>query len=152
MRLSEALKKWNRTLLEMDLGMLAWGILCELAGIWFMEKKLLFSLALWLGVGMAMLAALHMYRSLDRALDQGEAASKLIFRDYLIRYVWIVAVLLIIIMTKALNPLVVFAGLMGLKISALIQPFTHKCCNRFFQEEDPTPCPETEGDPASQES
>ncbi len=137
----EKLKKRNRTLLEMHMGMAAFGLLCQAVGIWFVDRKGIYSLSLWLGILLAGLAAVHMYRSLDRSLGQGDRAVKLIFRDYLIRYVLFAAILLMIIVTGKLNPLAVFLGYMGLKVSALIQPFTHKLCNRIFQETDPVPEP-----------
>jgi hypothetical protein len=46
--------------------------------------------------------------------------------------------------TGVLNPLVVFMSYMTLKVTALIQPITHKCYNRLFSEEDPVPKPESQ--------
>ncbi len=143
----EKLKKRNRTLLEMHIGMAAFGLLCQAVGIWFVGNKVIYSLSLWLGILLAGLAAVHMYRSLDRSLDQGDRAVKLIFRDYLIRYVLFAAILFMIIVTGKLNPLAVFLGYMGLKVSALIQPFTHRLCNRIFHETDPVPEPIPEDGP-----
>ena len=66
--------------------------------------------------------------------------------------------MLMIIMTETLNPLVVFLGYMSLKVTALIQPFTHKLCNKIFHETDPEPQPmpeeevkEAEGDKVEEE-
>ncbi len=145
-RWKEALRKRNRTLLEMHLGMLCFGFLCQvtgvicaLAGVKVFSDQWDYSLSLWVGIVLAMLSAIHMYRTLDSSLDQGDAAAKMIFKGYVIRYVLIVLIMLIIIMTKSMNPLVVFLGYMSLKVSALIQPFTHKFTNWFFHETDPEP-------------
>ena len=81
---------------------------------------------------------------------QVEAAVKLIIKGYGIRYVLIVLIMLIIIMTKIMNPLVVFLGYMSLKVTALMQPITHKLTNYYFQETDPDPEPmpiKEEGNP-----
>lgn len=134
MKLMEALRKRNRTLVEMYIGMLVFGIVCQMTGVLFVTHRLVYALSLWLGVCLAMLAAWHMYRSLDHALDLGEAAVKLVFRDYLIRYALLTVILLVIIVTDYLNPLVVVLGYMALKITVYLQPFVHKLCDRIFPE------------------
>lgn len=140
----EALKKKNRTLLEMFLGMLAWGILLQLGFSFFAGDRLLpWSLSCWLGIALAVLAALHMFRTLDRSLDLGEAAAqKAAYVGYLTRYLVLVAVVLLVIVTKYLNPLILFAAYMSLKVTVYLQPFTHKVCNKIFHETDPEPEPE----------
>ena len=157
MNWKEVLRKKNRTLLEMHIGMLFFGLLCQgagglcaLGGVKALQDQRDYSFSLWFGVVLAMLSAIHMYRTLDRSLDQGEAAVKLIIKGYGIRYVLIVLIMLIIIMTKIMNPLVVFLGYMSMKVTALMQPITHKLTNYYFQETDPKPEPmpiEEEGDP-----
>lgn len=123
--------KINKTLFEMYLGILFWGILCQAVGAFLVENQLIYAESLWFGILLAGVSATHMYRSLDRALDYGDKASKLIFRDYLIRYILLVVIMALIMVTKVLNPLVVFLAYMGLKVSALIQPFTDKLCNKL---------------------
>lgn len=162
MNLKEVLRKKNRTLLEMHIGMLFLGLLCQivgvflaLAGVKVLQDQWEYALSLWVGIVLAMLSAVHMYRTLDRSLDLGEAAAKMIFRGYVIRYVLIVLIMLIIIMTKIMNPLVVFLGYMSLKVTALMQPITHKLTNYYFHEADPEPEPmpiEEEGDPEESKS
>lgn len=148
MKLLEVLRGKNRTLLEMHIGMVFFGLVCQLIGMICYFTGILKlnipwndALSLWFGVGAAMLSACHMYRTLDRSLDFGEAAVKMIFKGYIIRYVLIVAIMLIIIVTDFMNPLEVFLGYMSLKVTALIQPFTHKLCNKMFHETDPEPEP-----------
>lgn len=81
-----------------------------------------------------------MYRQLDRALDYGErTANKMIFGGYLIRYVFFVIIMIIIMITKVMNPLIVFLAYMGMKVTAFLQPITHKLCNMMFRETDPIP-------------
>lgn len=157
MNLKEVLRRKNRTLLEMHIGMLFFGLLCQIMGVLcalggakVLQDQRDYSLSLWVGIVLAMLSAIHMYRTLDRSLDQGEAAVKMIFKGYVIRYVLIVLIMLIIIVTKMMNPLVVFLGYMSLKVMALMQPITHKLTNYYFQETDPEPEPmpiEEEGAP-----
>ncbi len=156
MNFKEILRKKNRTLLEMHIGMVFFAVVCQVAGVLcamagkVLEDQWNYALSLWFGIVLAMLSAVHMYRTLDRSLDLGEAAAKMIFKGYVIRYVLIILIMLIIIMTKIMNPLVVFLGYMSLKVTALMQPITHKLTNKFFRETDPEPEPmpiEEEGAP-----
>ena len=57
---------------------------------------------------------------------------------------FLAAVLVFVTLTDAMNPLVFFLGYMGLKVTAYLQPITHKLCNRLFREEDPIPLSEEE--------
>ena len=137
----EKLRKINRALLELCLGIIFLGLLCQLIGMWFAESKLYYSLALWLGVLLAFITAVHMYRTLDKALDYGADAVKMVTKANLIRYGCIVVVFGIVLLTGVLNPLISFMGIMTLKVAAYMQPFTHKLCNKFFHEVDPIPQP-----------
>lgn len=133
----KTLRQVNRTLLEMDIGILFTGSICQLVGAFLVEDQLRYAASLWFGIVFALVNTYHMYRSLDKALDYDEKnASKLLFRGYLIRYMSVAVVLLIIMLTEVMNPLVVFMGYMSLKVTALLQPITHKLCNKLFHETD----------------
>ena len=105
-----------------------------------------------LGILLALLGTWHMYRTLDRALDLGDGASRAVVTGGLLRYGILCIVLGVIMLTDVLNPLVVFLGYMMMKVAAYLQPFTHKLCNMLFHETDPVPEPmpeeETEAEPA----
>lgn len=140
MRMAERLRKINRTLLEMQIGLLFWGLVCRIAGVFLAENQGYYAKSLWFGILFAMISTVHMYRQLDRALDYGEKnARKMIFAGYLIRYVLFVVILFIIMTTKVMNPLIVFLAYMGMKVTAFLQPITHKLCNKIFHETDPIP-------------
>lgn len=139
------LKKSNRTLLELWSGMIVFTAVCEIVLLIVGKKPGIYSASLWIGTGMALLSSLHMYRSLDRALDFPEgAAKKKITLSYVIRYAVVVAVFAVICITGFFNPLLAFLGYMSLKVGALIQPQTHKIYNRIFNETDPVPMTEEE--------
>lgn len=132
---AETLRKIDRTLLEMWTGTLACGVICQLVGAFLVKDQLLYALSLWFGIVLSMVSALHMYRTLDRALDFDEkTASKLIVRGYMTRYLALIVILGILMVTKLLNPLIVFMAYMSLKVTAFIQPFTHKFYNKIFHE------------------
>ena len=137
----EKVKQINRALLELWIGILFVGLLCQLIGMWFADSKVLYSIALWMGIVLALVTVVHMYRTLDRALDLGAGAQKAVMTANLIRYGCIVIVFMIVLLTDVLNPLITFMGLMSVKVAAYLQPFTHKICNKVFHEVDPIPEP-----------
>ena len=140
MKILEIVKDKNRTLLEMYLGMLWIGVICQVAGAFLVKNQLRYAASLWFGILLAAVSAYHLYRTLDRGLDFDEkTAAKIIFRGYMIRYTAFAVILVIIMMTDLFNPLVVFMAYMSLKVTALIQPITHKLCNKLFHETDPIP-------------
>lgn len=139
MKIIAALKAGNRTLLEMHLGILIYGCACQAVGAFIVHDQAYYARSLWFGILLAGVSAVHMHRSLERALESEKTAAKLVLRDYMIRYAFIVVILLIIIKTGIMNPLIVFLAYMSLKVTALIQPVTHKLCNRLFHETDPEP-------------
>lgn len=143
--LLEKLRKKNRTVLEMELGIIALGILFQLGSVFFPGSRLERAVSLLLGSVLAGVAVLHMYRTLDRALDLDAGdAQKAIYKGYVLRYVFFALVLVLSALTGWLNPLLIFLGYMTLKFTAYLQPVTHKLCNRIFHETDPDPLPEEE--------
>lgn len=133
------LKKADRTLLEMHTGMLLYGIVCQVAGAFFAEDQLRYASSLWFGILFAVTGSIHMARTLDRALTDSASASKIITRGYVFRYLMVVVILAIISVTDVMNTLIVFLGYMSMKITAYLQPFTHKFYNMLFHETDPVP-------------
>lgn len=136
-KMMEALRQMNRTLLEMHIGMLAFGVICQIVGALLVAGQADYALSLWFGVAFAFASSIHMCRTLDRALLSGQSAAGIATRGYFFRYALVAAVLAIISVTKVMNPLVFFLGYMSLKVTAYIQPLTHKLCNRLFHETDP---------------
>ena len=124
-------KKINRTLAGLLLGIFLWGVIWQAAGVWFVPDKAACSLGLWLGVLTAGICAVHMYRSLDLALDLSEKdAQKYMMSRSMMRYGLIILVLLVLMITEAGNPLCCFLGVMGLKAAAYLQPLLHKALER----------------------
>ncbi|MBO4749970.1 MAG: ATP synthase subunit I [Lachnospiraceae bacterium] len=143
--LLESLRKKNRTVLEMELGILAFGIIFQLGSLPFPGARLPRAVSLLIGCILAGLAVLHMYRTLDRALDLDAGdAQKAIYKGYVLRYVFFAIVIVLSALTKWLSPLLIFLGYMTLKFTAYLQPLTHKLCNKIFHETDPDPLPEEE--------
>lgn len=139
-RILEALKKKNRTILEMDLGILGLGLVLQLISLLFSGGRTARAFSLLAGTALALAAVGHMYRTLDRALELDEgSAQKLAYRGYLIRYLTLFAVAVFMAVTRVLNPLLFFLSYMSLKGTVYLQPFTHRMCNKLFHETDPVP-------------
>lgn len=127
----------DRTLHELCAGIVLWGLICEIIGVWFVADKTGYSLGLATGTLLGVLAGIHMWWAIDRALDFSEsAASKMIVKHSMIRYLVIVAALALVMVSGFANPLSAFLGLMGLKVSAYLQPFTHRVCSYFYKKKD----------------
>ncbi len=129
--------KVNRTLLEMWIGILALGLCAQIIGVPLVSDQLRYASSLWLGILMALVSAWHMYRSIDRALDYGESgAPKVMWSAYMLRYLVILVVLAGVSVTNLCNPLIVFLGYMSLKVTAYLQPITHKVFEKLFYQKE----------------
>lgn len=130
----EYLKKVNRTVWELWIGILLFGLVCQAAGMFLVSERMLYSRALWTGILAALFMVLHMYRGLDAALVSGADAGKLFVFSNLLRYGCIVGLFALVLLTGTLNPLFVFLGVMGLKAAAYLYPVTHRICDRILKE------------------
>ena len=140
--LTERLKQSNRIILEMDTGLILWGILTNIGGLFFDHNLYKYTAGIWFGVLFAFVTVIHMYRSLDRALDYDEKNARAITsRGYMIRYTAFIIIMVIIVLSVVLYWYSVFLAYMGVKVAAYIQPFTHKFYNQIFHESDPVAQP-----------
>ena len=104
-------KKIDETVREMWLGTFLWGCLCELVSVWWVKDRL------YSGLGW------HMWKVLDTALELGDGAQKYVTSKNLLRYAVVLVVFAVLMLTHFADPLAAFAGLMGMKASAYLQPF-----------------------------
>lgn len=125
------LRTLNSALPALWLSILLYGIVCQIAGFFLVGDKLSYSLGLWIGIILALLMAYHMAYVLSNALDMGERGAQIsVTKHNMIRYGVVVVVLGILMLTDVANPLAAFAGLMGLKVGAYLQPLTNKFFSR----------------------
>lgn len=119
-------RKIDPTLFELCLGILAYGIVFEIVLLCF-SREFTYSVGLLIGVALALAGAVHMWWSLNRGLDlpEKEAVKSLSIQN-IIRYLILAAVLAVLIVTKIANPIFTFAGYMGMKVSAYLNPLIHK--------------------------
>ncbi|MBQ6888752.1 MAG: hypothetical protein IJN54_14725 [Lachnospiraceae bacterium] len=138
MVMKEKIADVNKTLLELLAGIFIYGIICQVVGFVLVEDRFSYSTGLWIGIITAIAAAIHIWKSLDRALDFDEGtAGKKMQAQSVIRYVIIVIIMGLTMINGVTNPLAAFLGIMGLKVAAYLQPFTHKLLIRFFRGKKP---------------
>ncbi len=131
----QKLKNWlnglSDVLPDLLIGILLYGVVCEAVGLIFVKDRLFYSTGLLIGILCAMGMAVHMAWSLNRALDLGESgAVKKMQLHNLLRYGIVVVVIFALWLSGIGNPVVAFLGIMGLKVAAYLQPFTHKLFRR----------------------
>ena len=100
------LKRLNDALPELVLGIIVYGIVVELAGVWFVTDKLRYTTGLVIGIALAVGMA--------------------VIAKSILRYVIVVIVFFVMMKFNLGNLFTAFIGVLGLKISAYLQPFTHK--------------------------
>lgn len=121
------LSDMNRALPGLLGGIVLFGAVSQIVGMFFVEEKLNYSIGLWIGVLIAAFMAFHMAWSLNSALDQDvKGAQAVATRQNIIRYLIVVLILGILMITEIGNPIAAFVGVMGLKVSAYLQPIFQK--------------------------
>jgi magnesium-transporting ATPase (P-type) len=117
------LKRINKSLPGLLLGIVVFAVVCQIIGLFFVDDKADYSIGLWIGVLTAIFMVFHMAISLNSSVELGEkGARSAATRHNLFRYLVVVFVMLILMLTKTGNPLAAFLGIMGLKVSAYLQP------------------------------
>lgn len=126
-------KKIDPTLFDLCLGIFLYGIVFQAILLCF-SRVLSYSMGLWIGIVLAEAGAVHMWWSLDRGMDQAaKQAARTVGTNNLIRYFVLVVVMFVLIYTDFANPIFMFCGYMGMKISAYLNPWLHKISGRVFK-------------------
>ncbi len=117
----------DRTLSEMFLGILVFGIVCQFTIVWFVPKKFFFSIGLWIGIITACLYSYHLWWSLDRNLtinaDNERGATAFSVRYSVIRYAMTALILAGLWLVGGNTAMLAgFLGVMGIKAGAYLQP------------------------------
>lgn len=126
-------KKIDPTLFDLCLGIFLYGLIFQVVLLFF-SRKTSYSLGLWIGIVLAIAGSIHMWWSLNRGMDQAaKQAAKTIGTNNLIRYLVLVVVMFILIYTDFANPIFMFCGYMGMKISAYLNPWLRKISAKVFK-------------------
>ena len=126
------LKRINPALPGLLAGIVIYGLIIQLAGVWFVEDKIGYSIGLWygiaIGIGMAINLATVIY---DAVTFDGEGnANKRVAAKSMLRYVVVAILFGILGYFEFGNLFTAFLGAMGLKISAYLQPLLNKIVNK----------------------
>lgn len=125
------LRKINTALPGLLCGIILFGILCQVLVFFLVEDKTGYSIGLWAGVLTAIFMAFHMAVTLNTAVERDvKGAQASATRQNIIRYFIVVVILGILMLTEVGNPLAAFAGVMGLKVSAYMQPLFARLSHR----------------------
>lgn len=132
-------RKINDTLLELIAGIVTAGIVIQIIQLIIASvyvqlagSKGVFAVGFWPGVILGIGLALHMYRSIDRALDMAsEDAEKYMRKAYLLRTLSIFAAAGLICYFKFGYVMAFFLGVLCLKFGAFLQPLMHKVREKF---------------------
>ena len=122
------LKRLNDALPGLILGILVYGVLVEVVGVWFVSDKIRYTTGLAIGIILACAMAVNMAVVLQDAVDiygESRAQSKIVGKSIL-RYLIVVIVFFVMMKWNLGNPIIAFIGVLGLKVSAYFQPFAHR--------------------------
>lgn len=119
------LRRLNKVLPELILGIILYGIVLQVTGVWFVSDKVRYSSGLWIGIALACGMAIHMAVVIQDAVSIDSGQGKLIAQN-MIRYIVVVAVFFCMMYFRLGNLVTAFLGVMGLKAAAYAQPFIHK--------------------------
>lgn len=127
------LKRINDVLPELVAGILGYGLIVQLLGVWFVEDRLRYSTGLWIGIAIAVAMAIQMalviLDTVNLAVQKKARARTALFA--LLRYVVVVALFVVVIYFRLGNVITMFLGMMGLKVAAYLQPFVHKLILKY---------------------
>ena len=122
------LRRLNKALPGLVLGIIIYGVLLQAVGIWFVDDRLHYSTGLWIGSGCALFMAVHMAMSIEDAVTIGteDGAKKKTVASAMTRYLVVLAVLVATFYFRLGMILPAFFGVFGLKISAYLQPVFYR--------------------------
>lgn len=130
----------NVTVVDLTVGIILYGMICEIVGMFIVERKLYSGIGILVGLLMAIGMAIHMNYTIGIFLSYDEKNAISLSRKYsMLRYAGVAVILGILMVTKVADPIAAFIGLMGLKIAAYLQPFTHKVVRKFIPDLEPAP-------------
>lgn len=118
------LKRLNEALPGLVFGICIYGVLLQILGIWLADDKLRYTTGLWIGIGCALFMAIHIAISIEDAVSIGteEGAKKKTIASAMFRYFVLLLVLTVMCYFNLGKILPAFFGILGLKISAYLQP------------------------------
>ena len=134
------LKRINDALPGLVFGIVFYGIVVQLIGVWFVTDKISYSIGLWYGIAIAVGIAVNIATVIYGQKD----ANRRIVAKSLLRYIVVAVLLFILGLFDFGNLIMAFVGMLGLKISAYLQPLFMKVTDRFSGRSDASSAGEME--------
>ncbi len=117
----------NETLTEMFCGEAVWSLLWAAGILIFSKDRLHGILGLVIGTALALFYTVNLYMSVEGCLDLDEKGAIAYTRKkYLIRYLVVCAVFVATALTGIGSIYTCFAGIMGIKLGAYLQPLVRR--------------------------
>ena len=135
------LRRINDALPGLVVTILLYGLVIELAGVWFVEDKISYSIGLWYGVAIAVGLAINLAMVIFDAVTLGDSehANRRIIAKSLLRYVVVVILFFILGYFKFGSLYTALIGILGLKVSAYVQPLFQKIAGKLSGRSDAAP-------------
>lgn len=127
------LRRINDALPGLVLGIVLYGVLVELAGVWFVDDKLGYTIGLWYGIAIAIGMAINLATVIldSVTLDGGKNANRRIIAKSILRYLVVVILFFILGYFQFGNLFTALIGVLGLKISAYMQPMLQRVSDKL---------------------
>ncbi len=126
--------RYHETLVELIAGIIPVTVLAGAVGAVFVSEKLSFCLSLVLGAAAAVFLAIHMFVTIDRSLDMfAEDACKYSKRNYVLRLIFMVLLVLCGLKLPGIHFPGLFIGLLTLKASVYLRPVSHRLISKLYE-------------------
>lgn len=118
----------KRTFSELIIGIIFLALVITIPGIFIAGNKLAFFLGMLIGTAVAVIMLISMFRSVDKSLDMDTngAAGYTKRKAFLRILLMAAAVLIAFYASDYISIIGVVVGIFSLKLSAYLQPLTHK--------------------------
>jgi hypothetical protein len=122
------LKRLNDALPGLVIGIVVYGVILQVTGVWFVSDKIRYSSGLWIGIACAIGMAIHLAIVIEEAVRDGygDGNTRRLSMKSVLRYLVVVLVFTVMMYFHLGNLISAFLGVLGLKVSAYAQPFMHK--------------------------
>ncbi len=124
------MKRLNQALPGLVLGILIYGLIIELIGVWFVTDKIRYTSGLLIGISCAVGLAIHIAMIIEESVRIGEGHEKYLSFKSVMRSLVLCAVLILMMVFKLGNMFTALIGVLGLKVSAYAQPLLYRIFKR----------------------
>ena len=126
------LKRMNNALPGLVFGIIIYGLMIQITGVWFVTDKIRYSTGLWFGIATAIGMAVNLATVIRDSVElwDAEHANRRIITKSVLRYLIVVVLFFIVGYFNLGNLFTAFIGVFGLKVSAYLQPLFYRLMGR----------------------